>query len=132
MKRNSKVEAAVRAHPLVESVSDERMPGENATDNQGDGIWAYLVDGHCSGESCACVNTGCVHSVHEWSWSNVLRALRDVRKCSCADCNKTRAAAARDEAGFIVNTKCNARGHHRYGSYGFVCLDCDYTLPVPV
>src|SRR5579863_467859 len=32
----------------------------------------------------------------------------------------------RDAAGFIVNTKCNARGFHRFAPLGFNCLDCDY------
>jgi hypothetical protein len=82
----SKVEQQVRNHPFVEEVSDERLPGENATDNQGDGIWAYLKDGYCNGESTQCTAYGCVHVVHEWSWSNVAKALRDVRECTCGDC----------------------------------------------
>jgi hypothetical protein len=74
----------------VVEISDERLPGENATDNQGDGIWCYLKTGYCSGELQHCVDGGCVHVVHAWSWSNCERELRRVRRCMCADCVKGR------------------------------------------
>jgi hypothetical protein len=79
----SKVEQQVRRHTLVSEISDERY-GETGPDT--DGIWAYLKKGYCNGEEHRCSAGGCCHVVHEWSWSDVAKRLRDVRKCNCDDC----------------------------------------------
>jgi hypothetical protein len=78
----SKAEAKVRAHSAVIEVLDERkLDG---------GIWAHLVPHRChhgmrSGTRCTL--GGCVHSVHESTWTAVVNGLREVGPCDCGDCN---------------------------------------------
>ena len=74
MRTGTKTEQTVRSHPLVEDVSDERRSG--------DGVWAYLKPGHRREEF------DFVHSVHEDTWSEVLKGLRSVHPCDCDDCRK--------------------------------------------
>jgi hypothetical protein len=76
----TKIERKLRADPRVESVGDER--------GEGSGIWVYLVDGLCNGEGCCDrgIVGGCVHVVHEFTWTEVERYMRDVRECQCGDC----------------------------------------------
>ena len=68
----TKVEQSVRSHPLVEDISDERGFGA--------GIWAYLKPGHRREK------WDLVHSVHEDTWTEVLKALRSVHPCDCEEC----------------------------------------------
>jgi hypothetical protein len=83
----SRTEMRVRHSPKVKDVSDERQPGDSKN-NPGDGIWAYLMPKLCNhgyngGE---CVKGGCLHSVHEYTWTDVEKGLREVGPCTCGDC----------------------------------------------
>ena len=84
----SKVERAVRNDPRVTEVSDERKPGDSKS-NPGDGIWVYLVSNLCHHglRGGDCVKGGCVHSVHEYTWTDVAKGLREVGPCNCGDCD---------------------------------------------
>ena len=73
------VEQRVRAHPAVEEVWDERRYDS--------GLWAYLKKNHCNGEGAACYPGGCVHVVHEDSFTKLEQGLRRVRACTCGSCD---------------------------------------------
>jgi hypothetical protein len=82
---STKIRAKLTADPRVESVEDERG-GETGPDT--DGIWVYLAAGFCNGEEHKCSTGGCVHVVHEWTWTACAKRMPSVRKCACGDCVK--------------------------------------------
>lgn len=84
----SATEQRVRKHPQVVEVSDEREPHDTKK-NPGDGIWAYLKPNFCNHgyNSGECEKGACLHSVHEHTWGDVEKGLRDVGPCNCGDCN---------------------------------------------
>lgn len=63
----------IRAHKLVESVSDERGCDQ--------GIWAYLKPGWRFEDT---------HIVHEDTITQVLARLKEAEPCACMDCRKAR------------------------------------------
>jgi hypothetical protein len=93
-----KIIEKIKAHRLVESISDEREWQRTPAwaDENGDGFWVYLVPGYqWSG--------GGIHCIHENSPSECYSLLRDVEACKpgcecdwdkvCSDCGKARRSA---------------------------------------
>lgn len=68
----------VLADPRIEEVSDER--------GSGDGIWVYTKPGFHDGYD----PRGPTHAVHEDTWRDVLRQMRSIEPCACADCRLVR------------------------------------------
>jgi hypothetical protein len=72
----TKTEAKVRSDPRIEAVEVNE-----------DGFWAYTKPGFHDGYD----EMGRTHGIHEDSWSAVLRQMRSIRPCDCADCKRPRA-----------------------------------------
>lgn len=77
-----KLKKLIQNHPRVEDISDER--------GSGDGCWVYLKRGWGERGNPQC------HTIHEDTWSDVLRAVRDAEPCECDNCA---GAARRHQAG---------------------------------
>ena len=71
-----KVIDKILAHPLVESISDEREWERTPAwaDENGDGFWVYLKEGYIDA-----MNE--VHCIHENSPSECMALLREVERC---------------------------------------------------
>jgi hypothetical protein len=63
----------ILAHPAVESISDEREPGDRTSNCEGDGIWVYLKDGWANFENGDGYDA--LHCVHEWTWTKAYSVL---------------------------------------------------------
>ena len=72
MTKMTKTEAKVRGDPRIEAVE---------VDDE-DGIWAYTKPGFHDGYDAL----GRTHCVHEDTWTAVLRAMRGIEPCDCAQC----------------------------------------------
>ena len=57
----------------------ESFSNENSGRYANDGYWLYL-EGYCGYH-----NDG-RHSIHEWTISELIEALRDIRPCNCKQC----------------------------------------------
>lgn len=77
-----KTREAIENHPLTVEVWDESQ-GEKGYEHNG--MWATLARGYCAD------NNDGQHSLHEWNWTDLKRALADVRACSCPECEQMRA-----------------------------------------
>lgn len=60
--------------PRISFIEDEGRISDG-----GDGLWAYTSPGYCNGDIGS-------HIIHENTVAEVLRAARDIRQCSCTDC----------------------------------------------
>ena len=74
---------AIRADPKVETVRDERVPGDGSQEGLGNGIWAYLAPGW------RCIASDS-HACHEWNTEALGRAVRWAEPCPCPECLKNR------------------------------------------
>ena len=68
----------IKNHKAVHSISDER--------NSDSGIWVYLKDGYHTGIYDNYYDR--LHQIHEDTWTECFKALRDVKPCDCPDCRK--------------------------------------------
>lgn len=75
-----KTRERIQAHPAYESLSDER--------SEDGGVWVYLKPLYCNGEQTPCITGGCVHAVHEATFTTVAQSMRSVRRCTCSDCKE--------------------------------------------
>jgi hypothetical protein len=74
---------AILADSKVETVHDERVPGDRSQEGLGNGIWAYLR----TGWRCIASDT---HACHEWTVEALAGAVRRAEPCPCPDCLKNR------------------------------------------
>lgn len=74
--------AAIRRSKKVNSVLDERVPGDGSEDGGGNGIWAYLQPGW----RCTLADS---HACHEYTVEALAKAVRWAEPCPCEDCQKT-------------------------------------------
>jgi hypothetical protein len=72
---------SIRSNPKVESISDERVPGDGPESGGGNGIWAYLRPGW----RCPLSDT---HACHEWTVETLARAVAGAATCFCENCQK--------------------------------------------
>jgi hypothetical protein len=73
---------SIRRDRKVNSVLDERAPGDGSEDGGGNGIWAYLQPGW----RCTLADS---HACHEYTVEALANAVRWAEPCPCEDCQKT-------------------------------------------
>lgn len=66
----------------VAEISDER--------SFGDGIWVYTKPGFCDHSSMGPSHDAgcCRHSIHEDTWSLIVRQMNNLKPCDCARCKE--------------------------------------------
>ena len=73
--------SAIRRNKKVESVRDERRPGDGSQDGGGDGIWAYLKPGW----RCTLADS---HACHEYTVEDLASAVHGAEPCDCDECRR--------------------------------------------